>query len=125
MYSYLAGIEILPLIFLFLNFAFSLSFFFPFQRITIPEIKRHPWFLKDLPTELVEVERNNNQNPISYEPTQSIEEITRIVQKARRPAKVTSHLALFGWHFDPEEQEDSESDIDPDDPEAEVDIQII
>lgn len=57
------------------------------QRITIPEIKQHPWFLKNLPTELVEVERTNYAELESNRPTQSVEEIMRIIQDAKTPGK--------------------------------------
>lgn len=53
------------------------------QRITIPEIKMHPWFLKNLPVELMEggsyqcVDVNN--------PSQSMEDVLAIIQEARVP----------------------------------------
>ncbi|KAF9624850.1 hypothetical protein IFM89_015404 [Coptis chinensis] len=59
----------------------------PAKRITIPDIKKHPWFLKNLPRELLEVERTSYENINIYEPTQSIEEITRFVQEAMIPAE--------------------------------------
>jgi serine/threonine-protein kinase SRK2 len=34
----------------------------PAQRITLPEIKRHPWFLKNLPVELA-VSRVQYESP--------------------------------------------------------------
>ncbi|KAF9624844.1 hypothetical protein IFM89_015398 [Coptis chinensis] len=63
----------------------------PLKRITIQEIKEHPWFLQNLPEELIEVEKNNYENLNSYEPTQSIEEIARIVQEAQIPAEGSKH----------------------------------
>ncbi|KAF9624849.1 hypothetical protein IFM89_015403 [Coptis chinensis] len=57
------------------------------QRITIQEIKKHPWFLKNLPRELIEAEKCNYEKLYSCEPTQSIEEIKRIIQEARIPAE--------------------------------------
>ncbi|KAL5724075.1 non-specific serine/threonine protein kinase [Ranunculus cassubicifolius] len=59
----------------------------PLKRITLAEIKRHSWFLKNLPIELVEGEKTNYENTKSYRPTQSIEEITRIVHEARIPSE--------------------------------------
>ncbi|CAN4122314.1 unnamed protein product [Withania somnifera] len=58
----------------------------PEKRITIPEIKMHPWFLKNLPVELMEggsyqcVDVNN--------PSQSMEEVLAIIQEARVPLLV-------------------------------------
>ncbi|XP_009619697.1 serine/threonine-protein kinase SAPK1 isoform X2 [Nicotiana tomentosiformis] len=55
-------------------------------RITIPEIKKHPWFLKNLPVELMEggsyqcVDVNN--------PSQSMDEVLAIIQEARVPLQV-------------------------------------
>ncbi|KAK9095048.1 hypothetical protein Scep_026517 [Stephania cephalantha] len=59
----------------------------PSKRITIPEIKKHPWFLKNLPRELIEVERTKYEDLNRCEPAQSIEEISWIVQQARTPAE--------------------------------------
>ncbi|KAJ4958238.1 hypothetical protein NE237_025349 [Protea cynaroides] len=56
----------------------------PSERITIPEIKRHPWFLKNLPREPVEAEKNN-VDADHIQPTQNIEEIMKIIQEARKP----------------------------------------
>ncbi|WIA17833.1 hypothetical protein OEZ85_009339 [Tetradesmus obliquus] len=51
----------------------------PAQRITLPEIKRHPWFLKNLPVELA----NPAMQPPMPGPQQSVEDIQRLVQLAR------------------------------------------
>ncbi|KAI3838988.1 hypothetical protein MKX03_009703 [Papaver bracteatum] len=61
----------------------------PSKRITIPEIKRHPWFLKNLPRELVEAEKSNyHYQPVAnHQPTQSVEEIMKIIQEARTPGE--------------------------------------
>ncbi|KAJ8633818.1 hypothetical protein MRB53_027154 [Persea americana] len=59
----------------------------PSKRIMVPEIKTHPWFLKNLPRELVEVEKKNYESVGSYEQSQSVEEIMRIIQEARTPAQ--------------------------------------
>ncbi|KAL6184705.1 PREDICTED: serine/threonine-protein kinase SAPK2-like [Fragaria vesca subsp. vesca] len=58
----------------------------PEKRITIPEIKSHPWFVKNLPMEMMEGgswESNEMNNPV-----QSVEEVQSIIQEARRPLKV-------------------------------------
>ncbi|XP_059633519.1 serine/threonine-protein kinase SAPK1-like [Cornus florida] len=65
----------------------------PEKRITITEIKHHPWFLKNLPIELMEggsydsIDVNN--------PLQSIEEVQSIIQEARTLPEVSK----TGVHF--------------------------
>ncbi|CAI0413112.1 unnamed protein product [Linum tenue] len=57
-------------------------------RITIPEIKQLPWFLKNLPKELVEIEKTNFSEAGGCEqPAQSVEEIMRIIEEAKVPGK--------------------------------------
>lgn len=63
------------------------------QRITIPEIKIHPWFLQNLPIELIE--GGSWQSRDVNNPSQSIEEVLSIIQEARKPAllaKAEEHL---------------------------------
>ncbi|XP_026432629.1 serine/threonine-protein kinase SAPK3-like [Papaver somniferum] len=80
----------------------------PLKRITIPEIKRHPWFLKNLPRELVEAEKSNyHYQPVeNYQPTQSVEEIMQIIQEARTPGEElnTQNQTTVGM-MDPEDDE--------------------
>ncbi|PIA31281.1 hypothetical protein AQUCO_05100069v1 [Aquilegia coerulea] len=59
----------------------------PSKRITIQAIKNNPWVLKNLPKELKEGEKYNYENLGICESTQSVEEITQIVQQARIPAE--------------------------------------
>ncbi|PNH10173.1 Serine/threonine-protein kinase SRK2E [Tetrabaena socialis] len=51
----------------------------PVQRITIGDIRRHPWFLRNLPAELANPE-NYTRSP---EPHQSIDEIRGLIRVAR------------------------------------------
>ena len=58
----------------------------PKRRITIEEIKNHPWFLKDLPEELTEKAqavhyRKENQTSSFL---QSVEDIMKIVKEAKQ-----------------------------------------
>uniref|UniRef100_A0A0E0EEL0 non-specific serine/threonine protein kinase n=1 Tax=Oryza meridionalis TaxID=40149 RepID=A0A0E0EEL0_9ORYZ len=54
-------------------------------RITIPEIKNHPWFLKNLPIEMTdEYQMSVQMNDINT-PSQGLEEIMAIIQEARKP----------------------------------------
>ncbi|XP_015963656.1 serine/threonine-protein kinase SAPK3 isoform X1 [Arachis duranensis] len=58
----------------------------PAKRITIPEIKQHTWFLKNLPREIIEADRRINEESGKEEPpSQSVEEIMCIVKEARKP----------------------------------------
>ncbi|XP_042939295.1 serine/threonine-protein kinase SAPK1-like isoform X2 [Carya illinoinensis] len=65
----------------------------PEKRITIPEIKNHPWFLKNLPIELME--GGSWQSNDVNNPSQSIEEVSSIIQEAMKPLAVPK----FGAHI--------------------------
>jgi serine/threonine-protein kinase SRK2 len=82
------------------------------QRITIPEIKGHPWFLKNLPVELTEEEDGSLQIDDAKEESQRIEEILAMIQEARKPAE--GHRIggqVFGGSMDPDDI-DADADID-------------
>ena len=81
------------------------------QRISIPEIKQHPWFLKNLPRELLEVEKKSYSKLEDEQPTQSVEEIMRIIQEAKTPgegAKASGQGAAGASASD----HDDESEVD-------------
>jgi serine/threonine-protein kinase SRK2 len=83
------------------------------QRITIKEIKSHPWFLKNLPRELTEAAQAmyyRRENPTFS--LQSVEEIMKIVEEAKIPPPVSRSIGGFGW----EGEEDG--DMKEDDAEA-------
>ncbi|EEF30712.1 Serine/threonine-protein kinase SAPK1, putative [Ricinus communis] len=83
----------------------------PEKRITIPEIKKHPWFLKDLPIEFMEEGDGGLQNADNGEESQSIEEILAIIQEARKPAdglKLGGHL--IGGSMDLDDIDDADID---------------
>ncbi|KAL0013195.1 hypothetical protein SO802_000264 [Lithocarpus litseifolius] len=70
----------------------------PTRRITIREIKSHPWFLKNLPRELTEpaqVMYYKKENP-SFS-LQSVQDITKIVEEARIPPPASRSVGGFGW----------------------------
>ncbi|KAF5198014.1 Serine/threonine-protein kinase SAPK3 [Thalictrum thalictroides] len=70
----------------------------PSKRITIPEIKNHPWFSKNMPKELVEAEKTDYNDTDSGKLPQSVEEVMRIIQEAQTPAegsKVTGQSMLI------------------------------
>ncbi|PWZ13824.1 Serine/threonine-protein kinase SAPK2 [Zea mays] len=63
----------------------------PEQRITIPEIKNHPWFLKNLPIEMTDEYQMNLQLVDMNVPSQSLEEIMSIILEARKPGDGLKH----------------------------------
>ncbi|KHG08305.1 Serine/threonine-protein kinase SAPK2 [Gossypium arboreum] len=83
----------------------------PEKRINIPEIKQHPWFLKNLPIEFMEGEDGYMENE---EESQSIEEILCIIDEARKGGdgpKVGSQL--LGGSMDLDDDDiDCDADID-------------
>lgn len=58
------------------------------QRITIPEIKNHPWFMRNLPIELME--GGSWQSNDVNNPSQSDEEVLSIIQEARESLHVAN-----------------------------------
>ncbi|XP_071725052.1 serine/threonine-protein kinase SRK2I-like [Rutidosis leptorrhynchoides] len=90
----------------------------PTARITIPEIKNHPWFLRNLPADLMDVSRMSNQYEEPEQPMQSLDTIMQIISEATVPAARTQSLDQFMTdHFDSDgemEELDSESELDVD-----------
>ncbi|OEL37575.1 Serine/threonine-protein kinase SAPK5 [Dichanthelium oligosanthes] len=97
----------------------------PYKRITMSEIKSHPWFLKNLPRELKEEAQaayysrrgggdagagtsgssnagasannaNGNAHAVTYS-AQSVEEIMRIVQEAQTVPRPARPVSGYGW----------------------------
>ncbi|PSR93495.1 Serine/threonine-protein kinase [Actinidia chinensis var. chinensis] len=84
----------------------------PSKRITISEIKQHPWFLKSMPKELIEGEKTNCEEPNRAQPLQSVEEIMRIIQEAKTPgegSKAEGQASASTGCFDPD---DTDIDLD-------------
>jgi serine/threonine-protein kinase SRK2 len=91
------------------------------QRITMKEIKSHPWFLKNLPRELTEVAQSMYYSrDVPTFSNQSTEEIMKIVEEARtRPKSSTSGYG-YGYECsdgeekaeknEPKEEEEDECD---------------
>ncbi|ONK73429.1 uncharacterized protein A4U43_C04F31400 [Asparagus officinalis] len=59
----------------------------PSARITIPKIKQHPWFLSKLPQELANGDKFNYEDKESKQPSQTVEDIMKIIQEAKTPAQ--------------------------------------
>lgn len=85
-----------------------------FQRITIREIKSHPWFLKNLPRELTEAAQlmyYRKENPtFSF---QSVDDVVKIVEEAKAPACVSRPIGSIGWGE--EEDGDAEEETEEED----------
>ena len=96
------------------------------QRITIAEIKKHPWFLKNLPRELTETAQAayfKKENP-TFSP-QTAEEIMKIVDDAKTPPPVSRSIGGFGWggkgDTEEEEEVDEEEVVEEEEDEDEYD----
>ncbi|KQK15220.1 serine/threonine-protein kinase SAPK2 isoform X2 [Brachypodium distachyon] len=71
----------------------------PEQRITIPEIKNHPWFLKNLPIEMTDEYQLRLQMVGINAPSQTLEDSMAIIQEARKPgdgSKFAGQLCVPG-----------------------------
>lgn len=68
------------------------SWLVSWQRISIPEIRNHEWFLKNLPADLMNDNTVNSQFDESDQPGQSIEEIMQIIAEATVPPAGTQNL---------------------------------
>ncbi|XP_062215194.1 serine/threonine-protein kinase SAPK10-like [Phragmites australis] len=87
----------------------------PATRITIPEITNHPWFIKNLPADLMDDSTMSNQYEEPEQPMQSMDEIMQILAKATVPA-AGSRINQFlndGLDLD-DDMEDLDSDADLD-----------
>ncbi|GAB2254027.1 hypothetical protein Droror1_Dr00021836 [Drosera rotundifolia] len=96
----------------------------PSRRITIKEIKSHPWFLKNLPRELTEPAQAiyyRKENPAFS--LQSVEEIMKIVEEAKKPPPTSRSIGGFGWggEEDGDEKEEGEADNEGEEDEEEED----
>jgi len=76
----------------------------PSQRIAIEHIKKHPWFLRNLPPEL----RDDGAAAANAVPAppQSVEEIKKLVEEARTKTQISGHNT--GRSFNEEEYMDSD-----------------
>lgn len=88
----------------------------PAKRITMREIRSHPWFLKNLPRELTEpaqamyYKRDNSAPTYSL---QSVEEIMKIVQEAQKPPPSSTPVAGFGWAEEDEQEDGKKPEEEP------------
>nr|GEV26017.1 wall-associated receptor kinase 2-like [Tanacetum cinerariifolium] len=85
----------------------------PEKRITIQEIQMHPWFLRNLPTDVVA--GGSSPSAHAFETSQNIDEIVSIIQEARtHPGILNDGLPqLLGDSMDFDDLDDSDiEDID-------------
>lgn len=84
-------------------FASKISFLlhsFDVRRITIPEIRNHEWFLKNLPADLMDENMTSNRFQEPDQPVQSDDEIMKIITEATIPAAGTNsrnQYFLVAW----------------------------
>ncbi|XP_074585860.1 serine/threonine-protein kinase SAPK7-like isoform X1 [Curcuma longa] len=86
----------------------------PARRLTISEIRTHPWFLKNLPQELTEAAQSQyyqRENAALTYSLQSVEEIMRIVEEAR----ASSSKALVSGFAEYDEGAGENGDVEEDD----------
>lgn len=96
----------------------------PARRISIRDIKNHPWFLKNLPRELTETaqavyfKRDHNAPTFSL---QSIEDIMKIVGEARTRPSLSKTVSGYGWaeEEDDEEEEGEAKEEEEEEPQEE------
>lgn len=86
------------------------------QRITMPEIRNHDWFLKNLPADLIVGNTTSEQFQEPEQPMQTLEEIMQIISEATIPAAGT-HQSLTQYltgSLDIDDEMDEDIDTDPD-----------
>ncbi|XP_031736971.1 serine/threonine-protein kinase SRK2I isoform X1 [Cucumis sativus] len=91
----------------------------PATRITIPEIKNHSWFLKNLPSDLMDENTMGNQFEEPDQPMQSLDAIMQIIAEATIPAVGSHGLMCMADNLDM----DDDDDMDDLDDESELDIE--
>lgn len=82
------------------------------QRITIPEIFKHEWFLKNLPADFMDEKTMSNQYEEPNQPMHSIDTIMQIISEATIPPVGLYNLDMI---------DDDMEDLDSDDPDLDID----
>ncbi|XXG55750.1 hypothetical protein AAC387_Pa03g3349 [Persea americana] len=86
----------------------------PATRISIPEIRNHEWFLKNLPADLMD-ENMSEKFDESHQPMQSIDDIMQIITEATIPAAGTHSIDhYFTENFDFDDIDDDDMDLESD-----------
>lgn len=82
------------------------------KRINIAEIKRHPWFLKNLPRELLEGADTMYSHDLPHDLPQSLDNIQRIIDEARVPGAKVGNTIGDDMDLETEADADVESSGD-------------
>ncbi|XP_065875141.1 serine/threonine-protein kinase SRK2I isoform X1 [Euphorbia lathyris] len=91
--------------------------FDPAARISIPEIKNHEWFLRNLPMDLMDEKTIGNHFEESDQPLQSVDTIMQIISEATIPAAGAHGINQYmadNLDMDDDMDFDSESELDVD-----------
>ncbi|KAL9229747.1 hypothetical protein vseg_005181 [Gypsophila vaccaria] len=87
----------------------------PEARISIPEIKRHEWFIRNLPADLMNENSVSNHFQEPEQPMQSIETIMQIISEATIPAAGSlNHFLSDTLDMDEDIDDLTDSDLDID-----------
>ncbi|KAL3843931.1 hypothetical protein ACJIZ3_001334 [Penstemon smallii] len=87
----------------------------PAKRITMPEIRNHEWFLKNLPSELMDDNMLKNQfEEPDQQPVQSDDEIMQIITEATIPAAGNNLNQYLTGCLDIDDDMDEDLESDPD-----------
>jgi len=89
----------------------------PATRISIPEIRSHEWFLKNLPGDLMDENRMGSQFQEPEQPMQSLDTIMQIISEATIPG--VRNRCLDDFMAD---NLDLDDDMDDFDSESEIDV---
>ncbi|KVH92245.1 serine/threonine-protein kinase SAPK2-like [Cynara cardunculus var. scolymus] len=84
----------------------------PEKRITIPEIQKHPWFLKNFPVELKDGDESISDIDKANNALQGIEEVTAMMQEARRGSIIGTKAEGGNMELDDDTDIDSEMEDD-------------
>uniref|UniRef100_A0A0D9WGX3 non-specific serine/threonine protein kinase n=1 Tax=Leersia perrieri TaxID=77586 RepID=A0A0D9WGX3_9ORYZ len=99
----------------------------PSERITMQEIKNHPWFLKNLPRELTEEAQSvyftKNDNVPAFSDQTSVEIMT-IVEEAQRIPKLSGD-GYYDYRSDEEKQEEEPGENEDEEDERDKMLRVV
>lgn len=88
----------------------------PEKRITIAEIQKHPWFVKNMPAEVKDDLKSSLEMGKANIPLQTIEEVISILQEARKGATgVINEGQFVGGGVDLDDEINSDDEFEDDD----------
>ncbi|GAA0154826.1 hypothetical protein Leryth_008237 [Lithospermum erythrorhizon] len=86
----------------------------PTQRINMNEIRSHPWFLRNLPAEMMDDTTLSNQFEEPDQPMQSLDTIMQIISEATIPPAGMYNFDMMDDDMDDLDDLDSDPDLDVD-----------